>query len=130
MEAEWAFSSAFALVFCRDSMKYDASQHSARYTGDYVFRQLIPYIGNKRKLLGLIGEALAATDVDARRATFLDAFSGSGVVSRYAKQLGFAVTANDWEPYAETLSRCYVESDCAPDGYEELLRELNALPPL
>jgi adenine-specific DNA-methyltransferase len=111
-------------------MKYDARQHSARYTGDYVFRQLVPYIGNKRRLLGLIGEAVAATGVDAQRSTFLDAFSGSGVVSRFAKQLGFAVTANDWEPYAETLSRCYIECNHAPARYDETLRELNALAPV
>ncbi|QMV20158.1 hypothetical protein GOB94_02005 [Granulicella sp. 5B5] len=43
------------------------------------------------------------------KSTFLDAFSGSTVVSRYAKQLGFAVTANDWEPYAEALAQCFLE---------------------
>ena len=116
-------------------MRYTANQHSARYTGDYVFHQLIPYIGNKRKLLGLIGRAVAATGLVPAQATFLDAFSGSTVVARYAKQLGFAVTANDWEPYAEALAQCFVELNHAPTffgarSYEDVLTELNTLPPV
>ena len=116
-------------------MRYTANQHSARYTGDYVFHQLIPYIGNKRKLLGLIGHAVAATGLVPAQATFLDAFSGSTVVARYAKQLGFAVTANDWEPYAEALAQCFVKLNQAPTffgsrSYEDVLHELNALPPI
>lgn len=116
-------------------MLYAANQHSARYTADYVFHQLIPYIGNKRKLLRLIGSAIDATGLSPAQATFLDAFSGSTVVARYAKQLGFAVTANDWEPYAEALAQCFVAPNAAPTyfgtrSYVSVLAELNALPPL
>jgi adenine-specific DNA-methyltransferase len=115
-------------------MRYTANQHSARYTDDFVFHQLIPYIGNKRKLLGLIDRAVAATGLVPAQASFLDAFSGSTVVARYAKQLGFAVTANDWEPYAEALAQCFVELNHAPTffssrTYIDVLHELNALPP-
>ena len=35
-------------------MKYDRRKHAARDTDNFVFNQLIPYIGNKRKLLPLI----------------------------------------------------------------------------
>ena len=116
-------------------MRYSASQHSARYTDDYVFHQLIPYIGNKRKLLGLIARAITATGLAPSQATFLDAFSGSTVVARFAKQLGFAVTANDWEPYAEALAQCFVALNRAPRffgnrSYRSVLAELNALPPV
>ncbi len=116
-------------------MRYTANQHSARYTEDYVFHQLIPYIGNKRKLLGLVNRAVAATGLVPAQSTFLDAFSGSTVVARYAKQLGFAVTANDWEPYAEALAQCFVELNHAPTffgtrSYQEILHELNTLPPI
>ncbi|QMV17612.1 DNA methyltransferase [Granulicella sp. 5B5] len=113
-------------------MRYTSSSHSAKYTGDFVFSQLIPYIGNKRKLLSLIGLALESSGLDPVNSTFLDAFSGSTVVSRYAKQLGFAVTANDWEPYAEALAKCFVELNEAPTyfnsrSYRDVLAELNSL---
>ena len=80
---------------------------------DYVFHQLIPYIGNKRKLLGLIGQALALTSVEPP-ATFLDLFAGSGVVSRMAKKMGYRVLANDWEPYAQAINGCYIASNAPP----------------
>jgi adenine-specific DNA-methyltransferase len=44
-------------------MRYTSAAHSARYTDDFVFAQLIPYLGNKRKLLPLIGRALTATQL-------------------------------------------------------------------
>jgi adenine-specific DNA-methyltransferase len=116
-------------------MRYTSSSHSARYTDDYVFSQLIPYIGNKRKLLSLIGLAVEGTGVDPHSATFLDVFSGSSVVSRYAKKLGFCVTSNDWEPYAEALAQCFVQLNEAPTffgtrSYQNVLDELNALTPV
>ena len=116
-------------------MKYKSSSHSARYTGDFVFSQLIPYIGNKRKLLPLIRRAIDASKVKPHGGTFLDVFAGSGVVSRFAKRLGFAVTSNDWEPYAEAIAGCFVSNNCAPvyfgsRSYEDVIQELNNLPPL
>ena len=67
-------------------MRYRYGQHAARLTDAYVFHQLLPYLGNKRHLLDLIDEAVSATGVAPERATFVDAFAGSGVVARYAKQ--------------------------------------------
>jgi adenine-specific DNA-methyltransferase len=114
-------------------VRYHPREHSARATRSYVFQQLIPYIGNKRKLLGLIGEALGRTGLAPQHSTFVDLFAGSGVVSRYAKQLGFRVVANDWEPYALALNRCFVGFDRAPrfggESYEATIAALNALPP-
>jgi len=114
-------------------MLYDRRRHAARSTDNYVFQQLIPYIGNKRKLLPLIDRAVAASGV-AAGASFVDLFAGSGVVSRYAKTLGFRVIANDWEPYAETINRCHVGRNAAPGfgdrDYAEMLGALNALPPV
>lgn len=116
-------------------MNWDRAGHAANSTDDYVFHQLIPYIGNKRKLLGLIDRALAATGLDPQAATFIDGFAGTGVVSRFARQLGFQVLANDWEPYSEIINRCYLEIGQAPvffgsRSYASVLDELNALPPL
>jgi adenine-specific DNA-methyltransferase len=97
-----------------------------------VFNQLIPYIGNKRKLLDLVASALAHT-THARCPVFLDLFAGSGVVARLAKTLGYRVIANDWEPYSRAINTCYIACNRAPPfaalgGYEAAIGALNALP--
>jgi adenine-specific DNA-methyltransferase len=114
---------------------YERARHAASKTNDYVFHQLIPYIGNKRKLLRLIGDAIKATGADPKAATFLDLFSGSGVVARFAKKRGFRVVANDWEPYAEAINGSYIAQNAAPvfgrgKTYKKIIGELNNLPPL
>ena len=76
----------------------------------YLTRQLVTYIGNKRALLGLIRSAVE----DVRRRTgqdklrILDAFSGSGVVSRMLKQYASELVVNDTEDYARVISECYL----------------------
>ena len=40
---------------------YHKRRHSARTTDEYLFHQLVPYLGNKRRLLHLILEALEIT---------------------------------------------------------------------
>jgi adenine-specific DNA-methyltransferase len=112
-------------------MRYERTQHAAAWTDDFVFAQLIPYIGNKRKLLGLIRRAIDVTGIRAGR--FVDFFAGSGVVSRFAKHAGFEVIANDWEPYALSLNRCWIEQNAPPSfaslgGYGRAIQTLNALP--
>ena len=81
-------------------------------TDDYVYSQLIPYIGNKRRLLPLIARAVAATDTAG--GTFIDLFTGSTVVARFAKSLGYRVVANDWEPYSFEIARSTVEANAIP----------------
>ena len=112
---------------------YDRDTHAAYRTTEFVFHQLIPYIGNKRKLLGLINQALNKTGISAP-ATFLDLFAGSGVVSRLAKKKGFRVIANDWEPYAREINGCYIACNGAPKfealgGYESAIAALNSVTP-
>ena len=97
----------------------------------YLTDQLIPYIGNKRKLLPLIYSAIEKTGV--KSGTFFDVFAGSGVVSRLAKTAGFKVIANDWEPYAEIINNAYVAINQAPSfeslgGMDAAIEALNLLP--
>lgn len=72
--------------------------------------QLITCIGNKRALIHEIGDMIDV--VRARlgqdRLAFLDLFSGSGIVSRRAKQASHFVIANDLEPYSEVINQCYL----------------------
>jgi len=112
---------------------YDRTKHAAARTHEYLFNQLIPYIGNKRKLLDLIQEALALASL-ANGGIFLDLFAGSGVVSRLAKQLGHRVISNDWEPYTHPINTCYIACNGPPEfkafgGYERVIQLLNDLPP-
>ena len=111
---------------------YDRKHHSAVRTVEYLFNQLIPYIGNKRKLLKLIDQAIPQSS--AKTGTFLDLFAGSGVVSRMAKLLGYRVISNDWEPYTQVINNCYIACNQPPvfaslGGYEQAIDHLNRLPP-
>src|SRR4051794_23021768 len=92
--------------------RYAASRHAAARTDDYVYAQLIPYLGNKRKLLPLIFEGLHHTGVE--QGSFVDLFSGSTVVARFAKTLGLRVLANDWEPYAYEIAHGTVALNDSP----------------
>lgn len=76
----------------------------------YLTDQLITCIGNKRNLLPFIGKALSLVrEREGKSAlSFFDVFSGSGIVSRYFRQFASCIVANDLEPYATTISRCYL----------------------
>ena len=94
----------------------------------YLDQQLITYLGNKRKLLGLIESALDQIDGNS----FLDLFSGSGVVSRLAKNKGkySKIIANDLEGYSYTINRCYLSNitDFNEKEYIEIKKNILSLP--
>ncbi len=104
----------------------------------YLTQQIIAYIGNKRRLLPLIHRAMQQiySDTIPQGLKFADPFAGSGVVSRLAKFLGFQVISNDWEPYAFTLGKAYLEINASDietlfgsvQELERLLNHLNTLP--
>lgn len=109
---------------------YKVSDHSAVRTQEYLFNQLFPYIGNKRKLLSLIWEAVLQTGI--KEGIFADLFSGSGVVSRLAKKNGFQIFSNDWEPYSYFYNLAYIEQNKFPSfenlgGLQEAYKHLNNL---
>ena len=112
---------------------HHSKKTAARDTDEYVFSQLIPYIGNKRKLLDIIHEAIKITGVES--GSFVDLFSGSTVVARFAKQLGFRVLSNDWEPYSEQIAIGTVVLNEIPTfsklgGYENVFKMLNDVEPI
>ncbi len=77
---------------------------------DYLSRQLITYLGNKRALLGPIESAVLS--VRARtggaKLRILDAFSGSGVVSRMLRGHASELISNDLEDYARVIGECFM----------------------
>jgi len=117
---------------CKHYFTYHSKRHAAQSTNEYAFSQLIPYIGNKRKLLPLIIEGLRQTGL--QKGKFLDILSGSTVVGRMAKEMGFQTYVNDWEPYAYQLNRCFVGLNKEPEftslgGADKVLGFLNNISP-
>jgi len=96
---------------------------------DYLTRQLITYIGNKRTLLGHIGIAVERVKqrLGKGKLRVVDLFSGSGVVSRYLKAHASLLISNDIEDYAAVISRCYLRNRSTVDfrALSEMVSELN-----
>ena len=97
---------------------------------EYLSRQLITYIGNKRALLGQIGGAVEEVKrrLGRGRLRILDAFSGSGVVSRYFKAHAELLISNDLQRYAAVTGRCYLRNRTTVDLKElsRVVADLNA----
>lgn len=75
----------------------------------YLASQLITCIGNKRALLPLIARGLQVVRRDIQRPLdIVDAFAGSGVVSRFFKQHARRLVSNDLESYARVIGHCYL----------------------
>ncbi len=91
---------------------------------DYLKRQLIAYLGNKRSLLPFLKQVFVE-HAGRRRGVFLDPFAGSGAVSRLARTLGFEVHANDWETYAWYMNRAFLT--LTPDAAEALYADKGGL---
>lgn len=117
---------------------YHKRRHAAAHTREYVYHQLVPYLGNKRRLLGFLHQGLAHSGVlpvqTGRAGVFVDFFAGSGVVSRMARQVGYRVMANDWEPYSFALNHALLTCNRPPafaalGGYQAAIDALNALVP-
>ena len=87
----------------------------------YLSEQLISYLGNKRSLLGAIDSVVSGikADLGAEKIAFADAFSGSGVVARFAKKHANLVLANDLEKYSFVINSCYL-ANLTPDLNENL----------
>ncbi|RJP41165.1 MAG: DNA modification methylase [Phycisphaerales bacterium] len=97
---------------------------------DYLSRQLLTYIGNKRALLGHIGRAVDRVKrrLDKRRIRVFDAFSGSGVVSRFLKAHASLLISNDLEDYAAVTARCYLRNRSTIDlpALSRMVADFNA----
>lgn len=96
---------------------------------NYLTNQLITYIGNKRSLLSHINKAV----IEVKKRTgkshlrVFDAFSGSGVVSRFMKAHASYIASNDFEDYAATIARCYLQNRSSVDvlSISKIVEEIN-----
>ena len=102
----------------------------------YLQEQIITYLGNKRRLLDFIGKAVTQvrTQLGGRKLRCFDAFSGSGIVSRYLKQHATLLYTNDLEDYSRILNTCYLSNSDAiqtanlPEQHAQLIQEIEANP--
>lgn len=80
---------------------------------EYLSRQVITYLGNKRALLDFLGLGLkhVLTRLKKEKLVIFDAFSGSGIAARYFKGFSKSLYVNDIELYAEVINRCYLSNE-------------------
>jgi adenine-specific DNA-methyltransferase len=107
--------------------------HDLPENPEYLSRQLITCIGNKRALLGFIGAGVETVrkKLGKRKLCSFDVFSGSGIVARYLKQYSDKIIANDLEAYSSVINRCYlanqseVDMQMLDDWHRMLLAQLS-----
>ena len=94
----------------------------------YLTNQIITYIGNKRKILPFIERSL--NQIGIKDYTFLDLFSGSGIVSRLAKVHGAKkIIANDLEYYSSVLNTVFLRNEEGnKKEFEEMKNEILSKP--
>ncbi|MDR0312321.1 MAG: DNA adenine methylase [Treponema sp.] len=80
---------------------------------EYLTQQLITYIGNKRALLGFIGNGIKIVQkkLQKNKLKLFDVFSGSGIVARYFKQFSDLLIVNDLEKYSAVINECYLSNE-------------------
>ena len=89
---------------------------------DYLKDQIITYIGNKRKILPFIERSL--NQIGIKDYTFLDLFSGSGIVSRLAKVHGAKkIITNDLEYYSMVLNSVFLRNEEGDREYFDYMKE-------
>jgi adenine-specific DNA-methyltransferase len=109
---------------------------TGRENEDYLSKQLITCLGNKRGLLDFIGLGIQRVreKLGKSKLSIFDAFSGSGVVSRFFKQHAELLIANDMESYAALINQCYLSNQGSLDmeglrkTYQELVYNLENKP--
>ena len=97
---------------------------------EYLTTQILTYLGNKRSLLRFLSEGVYAVkkELDRERISFFDAFSGSGIVSRFMKKHACRIIANDLERYGEVINKCYLTNKSSVDWeeFDHVFREWTA----
>jgi adenine-specific DNA-methyltransferase len=100
---------------------------------EYLTRQLITYIGNKRALLDFIGNGIGKVQrkLYKNKLKTFDVFSGSGIAARYFKQFSELLIVNDLEKYSALINECYLSNEDEIDFsllreyYQELISKSN-----
>ena len=103
---------------------------------DYLTKQIITYIGNKRSLLDFItkGIQIVQKRLNKEKLDIFDVFTGSGIVARHCKRFSNFLIVNDLERYAAITGECYLSNKNQIDIsvlyelYNKLLTDINKKP--
>ena len=89
---------------------------------DYIKRDLLTYIGNKRKLLPHIDKEILniKKKLNKEKITSLDGFSGSGCVAKLLKTHSNTLYVNDLEEYSYIVNKCYLS-----EPSEDKIKKIN-----
>ena len=90
---------------------------------------MIKYIGSKRKLTSKILELVIGLKSCVN--SVIDLFSGTSIVGYALKKHGFQVFANDFNSYAYTLAKCYIETNKVETegSAQQLIKDFNRISP-
>ncbi|MFW5994745.1 MAG: DNA adenine methylase, partial [Spirochaetia bacterium] len=107
-------------------------EHPGSFDVPFLTRQLIAYIGNKRRLLPFLAEIFEDHRRPVGVTEFVDPFAGSGAVARLARLLGYRVAAADREEYAAVVCRAALtptrwQADALLERFGGLERAIHAL---
>jgi adenine-specific DNA-methyltransferase len=81
-------------------------------SADFLTKQIITYIGNKRSLLDFItkGIQIVQKRLQKDKLDIFDVFTGSGIVARLCKQFSRFLIVNDLEKFAAVTGECYLSN--------------------
>lgn len=95
---------------------------------NFLSKQILTYIGNKRSLLFYIDKYinLIKKELGKNKIVTLDLFSGSGVVSRLFKPHSSLIVANDLEDYSRVINECFLlnKEDINEKIFNKFLNEI------
>ncbi|GHT48927.1 restriction endonuclease subunit M [Spirochaetia bacterium] len=79
---------------------------------DFLTKQIITYIGNKRSLLQFIEQGVleVKNKLGKQKLDIFDVFSGSGIVARHFKKHANHLFVNDLELYSKIINECYLSN--------------------
>ena len=105
---------------------------------DYLSKQILTYMGNKRKLIPHISHILdiIINEINnelppeggvEKKLVMADAFSGTGIVSRLLKTKCQTLYSNDIAGYSKTLNECFLSNATVKDEREikDLINKAN-----
>lgn len=96
---------------------------------DYLSKQIITYLGNKRELLKEIEEEVVfvSEQLKKEKLVCVDLFSGTGIVARLLKQYSSLIIANDLEAYSKIINECFLtnKSEFNEERFNKYLEEIN-----
>ncbi|MDR0551906.1 MAG: DNA adenine methylase [Spirochaetaceae bacterium] len=115
---------------------FNVNVYDTNENPDYLTRQIITYIGNKRSLLGFIAKGIKIVQerLNKNKLDIFDVFTGSGIVARLFKQFSSLLIVNDLEKYAAVTGECYLSNKdelnipLLKDIYYSLLDEIKTKP--